>query len=210
MRSVPPPLIRELVVEQRDRLGEFVETLGDAEWDHPSLCTEWRVRDVVAHCVQSHVATPRRLAAEMISARLRLAVRNERWVAARRHRDRSTVLAEYRATTRRLAVPAAELRYALIEVVIHGYDIAWPLNRTIEVPAAGLVLVADTCRRTGLFLGARQRCAGLALRANDVDWSAGSGPEVAGPLASIVMAIMGRPSGLDGLTGPGLARLRAA
>lgn len=202
--------IGRLIVEQRNRLGELAGTLADAEWDHPSLCAGWRVRDVLAHCVQSHVATPARLVAELVAARLRLAVRNERWVAARRGRDRSAVLAEYRSTVHRLAVPAAELRYALLEVVIHGYDIALPLGRTIEVPTASLVIVADTCRRTGVFLHARQRCAGLALRADDVDWSAGTGREVVGPLASIVLAITGRPAGLDDLTGAGVAILRSA
>lgn len=201
--------VRRLVVEQRDRLGAFIETLDDAEWESPSLCAGWLVRDVVAHCVQSQVATPWRLAAEMLAARFRLAVRNERWVVARRRRDRSAVLAEYRATAHRLAVPTAELRYALLEVVIHGYDIAWPLRRRIEVPASSLVIVAQTCLRTPLFLGAKQRCAGISLRANDIDWSAGTGPEVTGPLASIVMAMAGRPAGRAGLTGAELFRRRA-
>lgn len=201
--------IRRLVVEQRDRLGAFVESLDDTEWRSPSLCAGWRVRDVVAHCAQSHVATPWRLAAELLAARFRLAVRNERWVAARHRRDRSAVLAEYRGTAHRLAVPRAELRYALLEVVIHGYDIAWPLRREIEVPATSLIIVAQTCLRTRLFLGARQRCAGISLRASDIDWSAGTGPEVTGPLASIVMAIAGRPAGRAGLTGADLFSRRA-
>ncbi|HEY4459228.1 MAG TPA: maleylpyruvate isomerase family mycothiol-dependent enzyme [Pseudonocardiaceae bacterium] len=201
--------IRQLVVEQRDRLGAFIEMLDDAEWESPSLCSKWLVRDVVAHCAQSHVATPWRLAAEMVAARFRLAVRNERWVAARRRCDRSAVLAEYRETANRLAVPEAELRYALLEVVIHGYDIAWPLGRTIEVPATSLVIVAQTCLRTPVFLGAKRRCVGISLRANDIDWSAGTGPEVTGPLALIVMAMAGRPVGHAELTGAELFRLPA-
>jgi hypothetical protein len=50
---------------------------------------------------------------------------------ARQH-DRSTVLTEYRATAGRLAIPAAELPFALLEVVIHSYDIAWPVSRTVR------------------------------------------------------------------------------
>lgn len=97
---------------------------------------------MVAHCTQSHMATPRRLAAELITSGFSLTARDERWVAARRQHDRSTVLTEYRATADRLVVPAAELPYVLVEVVIHGYDIAWPVNRTVEVPTASLVIVA--------------------------------------------------------------------
>ena len=61
-------------------------SLDDAEWDQASLCAGWRVHDVVAHCTQSHVATPWRLAAEFTAARFSLAVRNERWIATRRQR----------------------------------------------------------------------------------------------------------------------------
>jgi uncharacterized protein (TIGR03083 family) len=201
--------ISSLVTAQRRRLGRLVEALDETEWRGPSLYTGWCVRDVVAHCVQSHVATPSRLAVELLAARLSLTARNERWVAARRQHDRAMVLAEYRASADRVNVPAAELPYALTEAVVHGYDIACPTRQPIEVPTQSLVIVADACRRAGLFLHARQRCAGLTLRARDADWSAGSGPEVTGPLASIVMAITGRPVALDGLSGDGLDTLRS-
>jgi hypothetical protein len=155
------------------------------------------------------VATPWRLAAEMIASGFNLTARNRRWVTAHRQHDRATVLSEYRTTAERLRVPATEVPYALTEVVIHGYDIAWPVHRTIEVPATSLVIVADACRRAGPLLHAKQRCAGLSLHANDIGWSTGVGPEVTGPLASIVLAITGRPSALDDLSGHGLDTLRA-
>lgn len=201
--------IRRLVTAQRNRLGDLVETLDDAAWNRLSLCAGWRVQDVVAHCTQSHVATPWRVVTELITSGFSLTARNERWVAARRQHDRSTILAEYRATADRLAVPAAELPYALVEVVIHGYDIAWPVNRTVEVPTASLVIVADACRRAGLFLHAKQRCAGLTLHARDIAWSSGAGPEITGPLSSIIMAIAGRSQALGDLSGQGLDTLRS-
>ena len=201
--------IGSLVTAQRLRLGRLAEALDETEWRGPSLCTGWSVGDVVAHCVQSQVATPSRLAAELLAAGLRLTARNERWVAARRQHDRATVLTEYRASADLLRVPSAELPHALTEVVVHGYDIASPTRRPIEVPVRSLVIVANTCRRSGLFLGARKRCAGLTLRASDADWSAGGGPEVIGPLASIVMAITGRAAALGDLSGDGLDTLRS-
>jgi len=201
--------VRQQIRAQRDALGELLESLGDAEWDGTSLCHGWRVRDVVAHCIQSHVATPWTFAGEWIASGFSLRVRNERWVARRRPRSRSQVLGEYRATAGRLGIPAAEAPYALAEAVIHGYDIAWPLGRTIEVPARSLVVVAEACRGTGPFLHGKQRCTGLTLRACDVAWSAGGGPEVAGPLASIIMVITGRPAALGDLCGEGLDTLRS-
>jgi hypothetical protein len=48
---------------------------------------------------------------------------------------------------------------------------------------------------------------GLKLNATDVDWSEGIGPEVKGPLASIIIALTGRKAGLADLTGDGVATL---
>jgi hypothetical protein len=45
------------------------------------------------------------------------------------------------------------------------------------------------------------------LTATDVDWTRGTGPEVKGPLASIILALTGRRAGLADLTGDGLAAL---
>src|SRR3954468_19555811 len=35
--------------DQRRRLVELLEDLSDDEWDHPSLCAGWTVRQVAAH-----------------------------------------------------------------------------------------------------------------------------------------------------------------
>ena len=46
------------------------------------------------------------------------------------------------------------------------------------------------------------------LRAMDADGTHGSGPEAAGPLVALVMAMTGRTAALDDLTGEGVAPLR--
>ena len=69
--------------------------------------------------------------------------------------------------------------------------------------------VADSYRKSNLLLGAKRRISGLRLRASDVDWSTGDGPEVTGPLASLVLAMTGRTVALGDLTGEGLATLSA-
>jgi len=49
----------------------------------------------------------------------------------------------------------------------------------------------------------------LKLRATDVDWTFGDGPEVAGPGMDLILAMSGRASALDDCTGEGVATLRA-
>jgi len=55
----------------------------------------------------------------------------------------------------------------------------------------------------------KQRIEGLTLRATDAEWSHGAGPEVSGPILSLVMAMTGRKAPLDDLTGDGVATLRS-
>ncbi|MGK4591193.1 hypothetical protein [Amycolatopsis sp. w19] len=54
---------------------------------------------------------------------------------------------------------------------------------------------------------AGKRARGLRLVATDLDWSAGSGPEVRGPGEAVLLSIAGRDVALDELSGPGAAIL---
>ena len=39
----------QVITEQRLGLAQLLEGLSEAEWEQPSLCAGWRVRDVAAH-----------------------------------------------------------------------------------------------------------------------------------------------------------------
>jgi hypothetical protein len=69
------------------------------------------------------------------------------------------------------------------------------------------VAVADSYKKSNLLIGAKRRIAGLRLRASDADWTNGDGPEVTGPLASLVLAMTGRKEALVDLGGEGVATL---
>jgi chitodextrinase len=69
--------------------------------------------------------------------------------------------------------------------------------------------VADFFKGSNLLIGAKKRVAGLRLTATDADWTTGDGPEVSGPVASLVMAMTGRSAALDDLGGEGVAKLRS-
>ena len=69
--------------------------------------------------------------------------------------------------------------------------------------------VADFYKGSNLLIGSKNRIDGLTLRATDADWSHGTGPEVSGPILSLVMAMTGRKAADDDLTGDGVAALRS-
>ena len=69
--------------------------------------------------------------------------------------------------------------------------------------------VADFYKGSNLLIGSKNRIAGLTLRATDADWTHGAGPEVSGPVLSLVMAMTGRKAAIDDLAGEGVATLRS-
>ena len=69
--------------------------------------------------------------------------------------------------------------------------------------------VADFYKGSNLLIGSKNRIAGLTLRATDADWSHGTGPEVSGPIVSLVLAMTGRQAADGDLTGDGVATLRS-
>jgi hypothetical protein len=72
-----------------------------------------------------------------------------------------------------------------------------------------VVEVAGFFAKSNLLIGTKRRIEGLSLRATDVSWSHGSGPEVSGPILSLLMAMTGRKAALDDLSGEGVATLRS-
>jgi hypothetical protein len=67
--------------------------------------------------------------------------------------------------------------------------------------------VAESFKRSNLLIGSKRRIEGLRLVASDLDWSTGDGPEVTGPMASLVMVMTGRAQAAGALEGEGLGTL---
>ena len=198
-----------LIHAQRDHVADVLATLNEQEWLTQSLCDAWSVREVAAHCIETHLMTPPVFIGRFAASGFRFHVMSARNVA--RHAGESTteLLEEYRATAHRTTAPPGPPATWLEEAVIHGEDISRPTNRHVDVDPLTLAMVADFVLNATPLLHGKQRGAGLTLRATDIDWSRGEGPEVRGPAASLIIALAGRTAGLDDLTGDGVETLRA-
>ena len=104
--------------------------------------------------------------------------------------------------------PPGPVDTMLTEVLVHSEDIRRPLGISHTYPPEALTRMIDFYRGSNLLIGGKKRAAGLTLRATDAGWSAGSGPEVAGPALSLMMATVGRQVALDDLSGDGVATLK--
>jgi uncharacterized protein (TIGR03083 family) len=212
MASTPVTGTAELwgmIHEQRAKIGDVLGTLTDSEWDAPSLCEGWRVRDVVAHMVETHLMTPPRFLGRFASAGFRFNTFAANGVAAHASQSTAELLAQFRATAPRTTAPPGPKPTWLTEAVIHGEDVARPTGRSVGSSPAALVAVAEFARNSSPLLHGKQRSAGLRLSATDVDWAAGDGPEVRGPIASLILGITGRKPALADLSGDGLETLSA-
>ena len=105
--------------------------------------------------------------------------------------------------------PPGPARSWLGETIVHGEDVFRAVGGYRDHPAEHLVAVADFYRNSNTLIGSKRRIEGITLRATDTEWRHGSGPEAAGPMVALVMAMTGRKAALDDLRGDGVATLRS-
>lgn len=197
-----------LVHAERAALIDDLTHLADDDWSTPSLCEGWTVHDVVAHLVDTAKTTRRAFVASFIRARFDFDRQNARGVQRERGATPGETLERLRETATLTATAPAPLDSRLVEEVLHGEDIRRPLGLTRDYPTEVVLRAlrhqASTPASTG---GAKQLIAGLHLRATDADLSLGEGPEVNGPVLSLLLAISGRRVALPDLAGPGVPAL---
>jgi uncharacterized protein (TIGR03083 family) len=198
-----------LIHDHRDKVGDALATLTDADWETASLCSGWRVHDVVSHMVETHLMTPPRFAGRFAASGFRFNTFAANGVALHATQTPASLLAQFRETAPRTTAPPGPKVTWLAEAVIHGEDIARPTGRSVAISPVTLATVADFVRGSTPLLHGKQRSAGLRLRATDIDWTTGDGPEVSGPAASLILAMTGRKPALSDLTGDGVETLRS-
>ena len=202
------PDTRRLARDERADFADFLATLAPEQWDGPTLCTRWRVRDVVAHVISYEELSTVGLVGRFL--RGGLAPDRVNAVGVRDYADRSpdelvTLLRDH-LTPRGLTAGFGG-RIALVDGLIHHQDIRRTVDQPRTIPTERLRGTLDF-GRTAPTIHARSRIRGLRLVATDLDWSTGDGPLVEGPAEPLLMAIAGRPT-TDELTGPGLPTLAA-
>jgi uncharacterized protein (TIGR03083 family) len=130
-------------------------------------------------------------------------------IAAHRGATPAATLATFRSFQHSTSSPPGPQPSWLGETIIHAEDIRRPLGIAHTYPPDAVRTVGEFYKASNLLIGAKDRIAGLRLSATDTDWSHGDGPEVSGPMLSLVLAMTGRSSGCDDLTGAGVDTLRS-
>ncbi len=194
---------------ERKALAADLRALNDDDWATPSLCGEWTVRDVLAHMISAAELTPPAFFAGLIASGFNFDKLQDKGIAARRGATPADTLAGFEAVLTSVKHPPGPGPTWLGEVIVHSQDIRRPLGIKHAYPTDAVVEVANFYTGSNLLIGSKRRIEGLTLRATDAGWFHGSGPEVSGPILSLVMAMTGRKAADDDLRGDGVATLRA-
>lgn len=184
--------VTEQTYAERARLAGLLAGLTPEQWAHPSLCTGWQVRDVVAHMTAPFHTSPLRMLFGLARARFHY----DRYAAptARRDAARMGDAELLRILQENLRTPwpprGGGPEAGLSHDVIHGLDITEPL----ELPAAPTeriaLVLAGTTERSLSYFGADLR--GRRLVATDADGVIGSGADLHLPAREILLVITGR------------------
>jgi uncharacterized protein (TIGR03083 family) len=197
--------IWDMIAAEREDLAGFLSGLAPDDWDKTSMCPRWRIRDVAAHVISGAKETPPRFIGHMFAAGFNF----EKLSAGGIARESQVPVSEYCGILKSLARAKSYPAGAILgEALVHGDDIRRALGKPAVHPVEHLTTLADTYKKAGAPLNNKKRIAGLSLQATDTDWSTGEGPQVSGPIMSLVLAMSGRKIGLEGLSGPGLDTLR--
>lgn len=194
--------------DERAEMADFLASLRSEQWDRPSLCAGWRIRDIAAHVVSYEEHGWADLARRMTKARFRPG------------RVNAVALAEYSALdpeelvdflrhheTPRGATSRFGGRVGLVDALIHHQDMRRPLGMQRQIPADRLLCAlpfAVTAPPLRGFWNARS----VRLIATDLDWCRGRGPEARGRGEAVLMVLAGRRGVAQELSGPGAGILQ--
>jgi len=188
-----------MIAAERRAFGDVLAGLAEPDWDAPSLCARWRVREVVAHMTMPFRYSPPRFLAELARSRGNFSRMSDR--VARRDAEApiGTLLDGWRTNVDNgWKPPGGGLPGALTHDVVHGLDITVPLGIEHPVSEAALRVVLDNAisplnqKHFGIDL------TGVRLEADDLDWAYGEGEPIRGAARHLLLVLMDRrlPAGV--------------
>ena len=182
---------------ERTWMADLLESLPEEDWNRPSLCAGWTIRDVGAHL--AFAQTPVR---QLLWPALRAGFRYDKVVkdtAIRSPLAHDEIVATLRGFvgSRKRVAFITDLE-PLIDILVHNQDVCRPLGVEHPMPPEAAAAAADRVLATPPPIRRWKPPQGVRLVATDVDWAHGEGEEVRAPMESHLLSMTGRlpvPSG---------------
>lgn len=185
--------LRPAVAAEFTALADLLTGIGDARWDTPSLCEGWRIREVAAHMTMAARYSPDEFMGVLRECDFDFTRLSNQVAAKDAALPTSELVANLRSDVmRHWTPPNGGFHGALNHVVIHELDATVPLGAPRRVPEQTIRIVLDDLTRGGVHGHFGVDIVGRGLRATDLDWSYGSGPELRGTGEDLALALCGR------------------
>lgn len=197
------------VTAERVALADLLDQLEPGEWQTPSLCPGWTMHHVVAHLSLATLESKRSLLIGAIKARGNFN-RMIRDMAIERagQFEPAALIGQIRdtATSTRRAPMSSPLD-PLVDILVHGQDIARPLGR-IHPMNPDHVVPALAYAIDSRWYGGAKRFIGVKLLATDTPWTWGDGDSVvSGTAGDLLLMATGRAQSMATLDESGAAAL---
>jgi uncharacterized protein (TIGR03083 family) len=176
--------------------ADLLAGLTPEQWEAPSLCAGWRVRDVAGHLVWRVGSSNRDLVRTAARAYLGHFIDPNRAIDVLSRAAAEAEPGDLVARIREIAAGKASGHgrhgvSELAEAVVHGYDLARPLGISLPVASTASGSVA-LFRSLVAPLGVKAVLRRRTLVATDADWSVGRGPAIRGTAEELILFLFGR------------------
>ena len=198
-----------MVADQRVRLCDQLDDLSLEQWDAPSLCAGWRIRDVLAHLVTlQDIPTWKFLVGVVGMGGFHRRV--DRFAREYGQREPAELVSRYRQLAGSPNAPPIVGPIApLADIVVHALDIERPLGLD-PVHSDEMVVTALDALCAGLpGFTSKKLVRGLRFEAPDIGWTLGAGPVVRGVSSDLLLTVTGRVGFANRLEGDGAPLLLA-
>ncbi|KOV63958.1 maleylpyruvate isomerase family mycothiol-dependent enzyme [Streptomyces sp. MMG1121] len=181
------------IAAERCELADFFETLTPAQWQAPSLCAGWRVREVVAHMSMGFRYPTAKVLRELVKARGSLHRMTDRLARrdAAAHPDAGLAAFLRTHAHHPWTPPIGGLASALAHDVVHGLDVIVALGLDRDVPGDRLRMLLDGVDPRAFRVFGTD-LTGVRLCADDLDWTFGTGTPLYGRGQDLLLAAYGR------------------
>lgn len=201
--------VLDLIAAERRRVADLLGTLDEDQWNAPSLCGAWTVREVAAHLTAGWNVSRLEFARLLVRHR-GFDGANAAYAKTLGERPTDAIVDDLRRNADDpFRPPLVGIVAQLADIITHGQDIAIPLGieHPVEAdrvrPALGLAI-----GRTARLVSPTTHRSGIRFETEDQAWGWGSGPVARGSSVHVLIALLGRAAGADRLSGPGAELLR--
>lgn len=185
--------VQPLVAAEFDSLADTLEGIAEDAWNAPSLCSEWSVREVIAHVTMAARYSEEEFGAKLAEHSFDFNSLSDDVARTDGQREPVQLVADLRSDTMASwTPPGGGYHGALNHVLVHGLDATAALNIPRTGSPDALRIVLDDLTAGGVHNAFGISIDNRRLEATDLNWAYGDGEPLTGKASDLVLALTGR------------------